>query len=128
MIAHQSRTFRWQGLAVVAGAVAMMIAAAILNPVARGQSELGDDTRGSYELIVSWSPNHPDGLRKLYAVPPDGSGPRRLIPGSPDDTFREFHPDVAPDGRVVFVSGPEGNTNRKIVVNVVRIIRASNHQ
>jgi TolB protein len=102
-------------LQFAAGSIAILLVALLLVILFRtlaGGGErapgVGDDTPPRYELIVPWSQDGTVGREKLFAVPVDGGEPRRLIPGSPDDTFREWDADVAADGRVVFVSDRDG--------------------
>lgn len=107
---------RWSiaWLQFAAGGIAILLVGLLLVALFSTMTG-GDDARRTvadssdrYDVIVPWSPDGASGAEKLYAVPLDGSEPRRLIPGEPGDTFSEWAPDVAPDGRVAFVSDRDG--------------------
>jgi TolB protein len=113
----QPRINPW--LQFAAGSIAILLVALLLVAVFRtlagggeeGAPGTGTESLARYEIIIPWSADGIAGNEKLYAVPVDGGEPRRLIPGAPDDSFREWDPDVAADGRVAFVSDRNGQPN-----------------
>jgi Tol biopolymer transport system component len=110
------RTTAWLQFAggTLAIVVVGLLLVAVFSTFSGGDGDgpgIGDDASEQFELIVPWNPDGVAGLEKLYVVPLDGSEPHRLVPDTTGEVTREVSPDVAPDGRVVFASVRDGQSD-----------------